>query len=330
MFSPSTLTYFLAYAVLTTAQSVNLGSAGTYAILAASTITSTGLTIANGDIGVSPGSSVTGFPPGVFTGTEHLGDPVAAAAEADAGTAYGQAAALPCGTVLSGQDLGGMTLFPGVYCFSTSAALNGILTLDAQGDPNAIFVFQIGTTLTAGTAAQVLLINGAQACAVTWQVGSSATLNIGTMFAGNIIAQASVSVLSNVATQGGLYALSGAVTLIDDQISAVGSCGGGGGSSSSSLSSTSSSSVSSTSNSTTTTTTTTTTSSIISTTSSTTSSTKFSTTAPATCTATTVTKTITLPWTSFCKVTCKPTLTITATVTVTIPAKVTKCKGGED
>lgn len=291
MLSLYTLACFLAYAIITTAQSVNLGSAASYALLAASTITSTGLSTANGDLGVSPGTSITGFPPGVFTGTKHLGDPASAAAEADAGTAYGQAAGLPCGTVLSGQDLGGKTLFPGVYCFATSAAINGVLTLDAQGAANAIFVFQIGTTLTVTTNSQVLLVGGARACAVTWQVGSSATLNLGAAFAGNVIAKASVSVLDNVVVQGGLYALSGGVSLINDRVSAVGSCGGGGGSGSSVVPSTTSAN---------------------------------------TLASSTVTKTNLFPWTSLLQVTCKPTPTFTLTVTVTASAKILHPKDGED
>ena len=119
-----------------------------FRVLGGAAVTNTGLTIINGDLGVSPGSSITGFPPGIVPGTTHAGDARAAQAQLDNKTAYNLLAGQPCNTNLTGQDLGGLTLIPGVYCFASSAQLTGTLTLDAQGNPNAVFIFQIGSTLT--------------------------------------------------------------------------------------------------------------------------------------------------------------------------------------
>jgi hypothetical protein len=198
-----------------------LGTATSFAVLAASTATNTGPTVVTGDLGVSPGTAVTGFPPGsVVGGTIHAGDAVAAQAQADATVAYNNLAGQACNTNLTGQDLGGLTLTPGVYCFSSSAQLTGILTLDGQGDPNAVFVFQMGSTLTTASAASVLLINGASACNVFWQVGSSATLGTGTMFIGNLLARASNTLTTGVSLSGRAIALTGAVTMDSNTIAA--------------------------------------------------------------------------------------------------------------
>jgi len=219
------LTFGLALAAIGNAQ-VNLGTAAGFGIVATSAITSTGLTIVNGDIGISPSglTSITGFPPGISTNPPHGADAVAAQAHADAQTAYNAAQALPFTTSLTGQDLGGLVLGPGVYNFASSAQLTGILTLDGQNNANSVFVFQMGSTITTATAAQVVLINGAKACNVFWQVGSSATLGTATNFVGNILALASITVNSAVTVNGGLYALTAAVTLIDDTISAQAGC----------------------------------------------------------------------------------------------------------
>lgn len=206
----------LALAALGNAR-VNLGTAATFGIVATTAITSTGLTIVSGDIGISPNglTSITGSPPGVSTSPPYGADAVAAAAHADAQAAYNAAQALPFTTSLTDQDLGGLTFGPGVYNFASSAQLTGILTLDGQGSPNSVFVFQMGSTITTATAAQVVLINGAKACNVFWQVGSSATLRTATNFIGNILALASITVNSAVTVNGGLYALTAAVTLIE-------------------------------------------------------------------------------------------------------------------
>ena len=158
------------------ATQVNLFTAYSYAILAGSTVTNTGSSVITGDLGLHPGSSVTGFPPGTVSGTQHIADAAALQAKSDLATAYDDAAGQPCTQNLTGQDLGGMTLVPGVYCFASSAGLTGILTLDAQGDPNAVFVFQIGSTLTTAGGSTISLTNSAQSCHVFWQIGSSATL----------------------------------------------------------------------------------------------------------------------------------------------------------
>ena len=174
---------------------VPLGTADPFAVLAGSTVTNTGPSLVNGNLGVWPGSALTGFPPGVVTapGVIHLADAVALQAQSDVTTAYNQAAGQPCGTTLTGQDLGGLTLVSGVYCFSTSAQLTGALTLDAQGNPNPVFVFQIGTTLTTASSSSVGFVNGEQGLSVFWQVGSSATLGTTTSFLGNILALSSIT-----------------------------------------------------------------------------------------------------------------------------------------
>jgi hypothetical protein len=212
-----------------------LGTAQSFAVLGGSTVTNTGPSIISGNLGVSPGSAVTGFPPGiVINGTIHAADAVALQAQSDVTTAYNALAGMACNVDLTGQDLGGLTLTPGVYCFSSSAQLTGELTLDAQGNPNALFVFQIGSTLTTASNSSVRLINGARACNVFWQVGSSATLGTATLFAGNILALASITLNTGASIVfGRALARTGAVTLDNNVISiagcAAGSGGGGGG-----------------------------------------------------------------------------------------------------
>lgn len=191
----------------------NLGTAETFIVLGGSTVTNTGSSVLTGDLGVWPGLAITGFPPGVVNGTTHAGDAVALQAQSDVVTAYNDVAGQMCDTDLTGQDLGGMTLLPGAYCFSTSAQLTGTLTLDAQGDPNAVFVFQIGSTLTTATNAVVDVINGGSDCNAFWQVGSSATLGTSTAFAGSILALTSITSNTSANVSGQLLARNGAVTL---------------------------------------------------------------------------------------------------------------------
>jgi hypothetical protein len=152
-------------------------------------------------------------------GTIHANDAVAMQAQSDTTTAYNALAGLPCNTNLSGQDLGGLTLVPGVYCFNTSAQLTGTLTLDAQGDPDASFIFQIGSTLTTASNSSVQVINGAQGCGAFWQVGSSATLGTGTSFVGSILALASIALNTNATLSGRALARTGAVTMDSNTIS---------------------------------------------------------------------------------------------------------------
>lgn len=201
------------------ATAVGLGTASSFGVLGASTVTNTGPTVVNGDLGVSPGSAVTGFAdpggPGTVTppGTIHENDAVAAQAQKDALTAGNALAAQACDTVLTGKDLGGLTLTPGVYCFSSSAQLTGALTLNALGDPAAAFVFQIGSTLTTASDSSVLFTNSFESCNVFWRVGSSATLGTSTDFVGTVIASESITATTGATVEGRLLALNGAVTL---------------------------------------------------------------------------------------------------------------------
>lgn len=197
------------------AAAVDLGAASSFAVLGASTVTNTGMTMIDGNVGVAPGTAITGFPPGVVTnGSLHSNDALAIAAHESLGAAIVAASGQACGTNLTGQDLGGLTLNPGVYCFDSSAGLTGILTLDALGDPNAVFLFQIGSTLTTASASSVVMIGPDLGDNLFWQVGSSATLGTTTAFAGNIMAQASITMNTGATLQcGRALALVGAVTL---------------------------------------------------------------------------------------------------------------------
>jgi type VI secretion system secreted protein VgrG len=227
LFAATTLS---AFSSLSLADSLTLGTAGNFAVLAGSTVTNTGLTVINsGDVGVSPGTAITGFfavdgGSGLIAApyTTHVGaDGVAVQAQTDLTTAYNTAAALAPTQVLTGQDLGGLTLTPGVYFFSSSAQLTGTLTLNDLGDPDAQFVFQIGSTLTTGSNSAVVSISGGAmpGCDVFWQVGSSATLGTGTAFEGHILALASIT-LNTGATilDGSALARNGAVTLDSNSI----------------------------------------------------------------------------------------------------------------
>jgi hypothetical protein len=201
-----------------------LATASTYAVLGDTTVTaaSTGTgTALTGDLGNVAATSITGFPNGTYTGTLHSGDTAAGTANTDAHTAYTAFAALPVTTNLTGQDLGTLTLAPGVYKFNSSAQLTGTLTLDAGGNPNAQWVFQIGSTLTTASASSVVLIHGASAGNVYWQVGSSATLGTTTALQGTIIALASITADTGATVQGRLIALTGAVTLDHNTVTVV-------------------------------------------------------------------------------------------------------------
>ena len=202
---------------------VSLGMADSFAVLAGTTVTNVNNpgTIITGDLGVSPGSAITGFPPGIVNGTIHAADALAGQAQVDLTTAYNTAAALPCNVDLTGQDLGGLTLTPGVYCFSTSAQLTGTLTLDFQGNANAVFVFKIGSTLTTASGSSVVMINNGPTslCNVFWQVGSSATLGTSSTFLGNILALTSISLNTGAGLTGRALARNGAVSLDTNPVS---------------------------------------------------------------------------------------------------------------
>ena len=192
---------------------VGLGTATSFAVLAGTTVTNTGPTDISGDLGVSPGTAVTGFPPGtVHNGTQHKADAVALQAQTDLTTGYTDAAGRTPATTVS-SDLGGQTLAPGVYKAASALGLTGTVTLDGHSDPNAVFIFQAGSTLTTASSSTVKLIGGAQACNVFWQVGSSATLGTETTFVGSILALTSVSLQTGTTVAGRVLARNGQVSL---------------------------------------------------------------------------------------------------------------------
>jgi uncharacterized protein with beta-barrel porin domain len=200
-------------------QAPSLLTAASFAVLAGSTVTNTGPTAINGNVGVSPGSAITGFPPGIVNGVTSVADAVAAQAQIDNMSAYNVLAGRPITTNLTGQDLGGKTLIAGVYGFNTSAQLTGTLILDGQGNPNAVFIINIGSTLTTASNSRILLTNGAQGGNVFFRVGSSATLGTSTSFTGDILALTSITLdTSATIICGDALAQHGAVTLDSNTI----------------------------------------------------------------------------------------------------------------
>jgi Ice-binding-like len=199
-----------------------LASAGNFAVLAGTTVTNTGPSWITGQVGVAPGTAVTGFPPGT-SGPQHKGDSVATTAQTDLTAAYTNAAAQPCpGTNnFTGVNLGGKNLVPGVYCQTTAPTLTGTLTLNGSG----IYIFQIGSTLVTASGASVVLIGGAQPCQVFWQVGSSATIATSTTFIGNIMALTSIAMQTGATLNGRALARNGAVTLDTNRIIQPSGCG---------------------------------------------------------------------------------------------------------
>ena len=209
-----------------------LGTAENFGVLAGSTVTNTGPSVIQGDVGVSPGSAITGFLPGIVVapGTIHAADAVAGQAQVDLTTAYNFLMGLPSTANLTGQDLGGLVLTPGVYTFATSAQLTGVLTLNGLGNPSSQFVFQVGSALTTASNSAVLLINGASGNNVYWVVGSSVTLGTNTTFVGNIVALTSITLNTGATiTCGRALARNGAVTLDNNTITLCVPGGGGGG-----------------------------------------------------------------------------------------------------
>ena len=198
---------------------VPLATSAQYAVLAGSTVTNTGASTLNGSLGLSPGTSVTGFPPGLVVppGTKNITNAAAAQAQSDLTAAYINAAGRPLNATTT-ANLANKHLQAGVYAGPSKGALSltGPLVLDGAGNANSVFIFQTNSTLITASGSTVTLINGAQECNVFWQVGSSATLGSGSVFVGNILALTSISVNNSVTVHGRALARNGAVTLIDD------------------------------------------------------------------------------------------------------------------
>jgi hypothetical protein len=193
---------------------VNLGTAASFAVLAGAGITNTGATSITGDVGTFPTTSMTGFGTVVVMGTNNAGNAVTQTAKTDLILAYNDAAGRSSFVQFAGgSDMVGLTLIPGVYSSTSSLFLTGTVTLDAQGDPNAMWIIQTGSTFISGSGSRVSLINGASACNVFWQVGSSATLGTGTTFAGTILALASITLNTGATVDGRALAREGAVTM---------------------------------------------------------------------------------------------------------------------
>jgi len=204
------------------AQNVSLGTAANFGVLAGSAVTNTGPTVVTGNVGVSPGTSITGFPPGSVapgSGFLHSADSVAQQAQADLTTAYNDASTRVCGTPIAGGVLGGLVLTPGVYCMG-AGDLTGTLTLNGAG----VYIFQMASSLTTASASSVVLQNGASACGVWWQVTSSATLGTASAMAGNILALTSITLNTSATLSGRTLARNGAVTLDSNTVTA---CSGG-------------------------------------------------------------------------------------------------------
>jgi len=196
---------------------VDLGTASSFAVLGGSGVTNTGSSVLDGDLGLSPGTLLTGFPPGQLQGGLHYTDAVAAGAQADLVTAYDEASGLtPTSTGLVALD--GMTLIGGTYSGGALAINGGTLTLDGGGDSSSVWVFQAASTLIARSGSTVSLTNGANACNVFWQVTSSATIGTNADFAGTVMALTSISVRTGATIEGRLLARNGAVTLQNNLI----------------------------------------------------------------------------------------------------------------
>lgn len=206
-----------------------LGSADRFAIFSGAVVENAAGTVTTitGDLGTYPSSAAIGLTPAVVVGTEHLGDGVAAAAAADIQIAYDRLlpGTLPCGTDLTGADLGGETLVPGVYCFATTVGLTGTLTLDAQNKPDAVWVFQVGTSLTTASGSRVVVINGAaaQACNAFWQIGSAATIGTNSTFGGNILAYTAITLATGTTVVGRTFGLTAKVTT-DSNVLSIATC----------------------------------------------------------------------------------------------------------
>ncbi|MEP6807494.1 MAG: ice-binding family protein [Chloroflexota bacterium] len=213
LITASLAVFFVAQTALAALAPVGLGTAGAFAVLAGETITNTGPTTITGNVGLHPGSAVTGFASVTLHGTQHVADGVALQAKNDLITAYNNAAGrTPVTTVAT--ELGGQSLKSGVYNSTAGTfGVTGTLTLDAEGNSHAVFIFKMASTLITAPASRVSLVNGAQACNVYWQVGSSATLDTTTSFKGTILALTSIAMKTGATLEGRALARNGEVTL---------------------------------------------------------------------------------------------------------------------
>ncbi len=197
---------------------VTLGGASTFGVLAGSTVTNTGLTTVNGDLGVAPGSAVTGFPPGTVSGTIHANDAAAIAAQSALLAAYNDAAGRTTGAVSVSGDLTGLTLTPGLYTSTSSLAVTGDVTLNALGNPDAVFIIQSASTLTTGSGSRIVLAGGALASNIIWQVGTSATLGTNSVFKGTILADQAITANTGAKVNGKLLTRIASVTMASNVI----------------------------------------------------------------------------------------------------------------
>jgi hypothetical protein len=198
---------------------IDLGTAAAASVIAGTGVTNTGSSVLTLDLDTYPSLAISGFPPGL-SGPEHADDGVAQAAHSDLATAYGDAVAAPSTANETGVDLGGQTLTGGVYTAANAMSLTGSVPLTLSGSASSVFIFQAGTTLTTGSDSSVVLTGGVLACNVFWQVGTSATIGSSTSFQGNILASTSISIDNAATIAGRALALNGAVTLLDDTLSA--------------------------------------------------------------------------------------------------------------
>lgn len=218
--TPVVTTTFVVPLQTTVQTNVSAGGTGGLALLAGSAITNTGATTITGDIGLSPGSSIGGFPPAILNGTLHINDAIATQAKLDLTAAYNDAAGRTSTDIvtLSG-NIGGLTLTPGLYKSTSSLAISsGDLTFDAKGNPNAVFIIQIASSFTTTSGRQVILSGGALASNIFWQVGSSATFGTTSVFKGTIMAMQSISFNTGATLEGRALARTGAVTMAGNTI----------------------------------------------------------------------------------------------------------------